>query len=51
MKRRGGWRLPMKSLVDPSSNFRFWQILLQKSQGARRLIYRQTTKQATIANQ
>jgi hypothetical protein len=29
----------------------FWQILLQKSQKARRLIFRQRTKQATIADQ
>jgi hypothetical protein len=31
--------------------FRFWQILLQKSQKAPRLIFRQRTKQATIADQ
>jgi hypothetical protein len=28
-----------------------WQILLQKSQKAQRLIFRQRTKQATIADQ
>jgi hypothetical protein len=31
------------------SHFRSWQILLQKSQKAQRLISRQRTKQATIA--
>jgi hypothetical protein len=30
---------------------RFWQILLQKSQKAQRLIFRQRMKQATIADQ
>jgi hypothetical protein len=30
---------------------RFWQILLQKSQKAQRLISRQRTKQAKIADQ
>jgi len=33
------------------ADFRFWQILLQKSQKAQRLIFRQRTKQATIADQ
>src|ERR1700686_4669243 len=32
-------------------NVRSWQILLQKSQKAQRLIFRQRTKQATIADQ
>jgi hypothetical protein len=32
-------------------DFRCWQILLQKSQKAQRLIFRQRTKQATIADQ
>src|ERR1700676_47814 len=31
-------------------NGRFWQIVLQKSPKALRLIFRQTTKQATIAD-
>ena len=31
-------------------DFRFWQILLQKSQNAERLIFRERTKQAAIAN-
>jgi hypothetical protein len=38
-------------LIFCSAGVRRWQILLQKSQKAQRLIFRQTTKQATIANQ
>jgi hypothetical protein len=34
-----------------TSNERFWQILLQKSQKAQRLISHQRTKQAKIADQ
>jgi hypothetical protein len=32
-------------------DFRYWQILLQKSQKAQQLIFRQRTKQGTIADQ
>src|ERR1700694_653697 len=38
-------------LLNQRSDVREWQILLQKSQKAQRLISRQTTKQATIADQ
>jgi hypothetical protein len=61
-QRASRWEHPGGSRVfssgpDPSnahamtSNERFWQILLQKSQKAQRLISRQRTKQAKIADQ
>jgi hypothetical protein len=39
------------AMPTDTENVCFWQMLLQKSQKAQRLIFRQRTKKAAIANQ
>jgi hypothetical protein len=48
-------RLQPRNLTGPpqpihSAHFRYWQIVLQKSQNAARLNFRQRTKQAVIVD-